>query len=395
MGRNFKRVLLASELGGNLGHVGPLRRIAGEAATLGLNPVLAVPDLETAFTFALDVPVLQSPRWPAFIYEGAIAGDESFLDVLTFCGFAAPNHLSSVMRGWKSLIDLVKPDLVVADHAPALAYLAEALALPIVHHGTGFTLPAIVNGRFQPLRSNSSPLVPERRLLGQVQQALQDLKLPVPDRLASAFERGTRLVNTVPELDPYAATRREPCVLPAEDLPPAIPIPEHISIFGYFDGAAPDLAAVLQSLAESGQALNLYIRNGSAFLKQFMTLRGHKVFEEPPSLSELLPSVSHVISHGGSFTAHACLFAGRPHLIWPLHDEARLNLAMLSRLGCAKPLPLGTNMAAKDEFLALLSNHDLLQAAWQMPEVLKTRNQQTSLAIVRKVFKGTAAAARQ
>ena len=54
-----------------------------------------------------------------------------------------------------------------------------------------------------------------------------------------------------------------------------------------------------------------------------------------PPLTETLPASSLVIHHGGTATTQACLFAGRPQIILPQHNEARHTAAIMQDMGVA------------------------------------------------------------
>ncbi|HUQ34930.1 MAG TPA: hypothetical protein VM144_00985 [Aestuariivirga sp.] len=305
-------------------------------------------------------------------------GAEGFLDLLALVGFGSPAFLTAVMRGWQALLDVLKPQVIVADHAPALAYLGEALGLPVVHVGTAFTLPPVLNSRFVSLRPDRSPLVSERRLLQVLSQVLGELGVPRPVRLTSAYEKN-RVICSVPELDPFAPSRREASLLPLEQLPLLAPMPEEIRLFVYLDGSAPGIERVIHALAALNRPISAFLGNGTPTLLEFLRLRGHRVWETPPKLSDILPEVSHVLFHGGNFTGHSSLFAGRPQLIWPLHDEAAVNLGMMSKLGCATQIDPSAGDFSSDSLLKALTNHNLVGAALERGALVQNRKQDSSL----------------
>ncbi len=136
------------ELGAGFGHVQPLLNVARELARHGHRPVFAVKNLLEAAPLlnSEPFPVLQSPLWPTRRMRGEQAfRAASYADILAIRGFADPEELYPLVRGWRSLIDVVRPDLIVCDHSPTLC-LAAYRSVPVVMIGTGFTVPIMTTG---------------------------------------------------------------------------------------------------------------------------------------------------------------------------------------------------------------------------------------------------------
>jgi UDP:flavonoid glycosyltransferase YjiC (YdhE family) len=374
-----RHVLLASELGGNLGHIGPLTVIAKALRSEGMRCLLAVPDVAVPQLVGTSSPVIPSPRWEGIEHEGAAFGNESYLDLLVQAGFSDKRLLRGVLSAWGAILELFSPSVIVADHAPALSFLAEARGLPIVHVSTGFALPPIHGGQFASLRPGRAPLVPEPRLRAGLEEALAAMGHGAPPSLTSAFQRGKRIICSIRELDPYGAAREEPGFLPIEDMPKLVLPPTDGRVFAYLDGRAPGVMGFVQALIGVDRPITAYIRNATAFMNEFLRLRGHEALVDPAPLADVLPLCSHVVSHGGSTLCHAALCAGRPHLLWPLHDEARLNLALLARLGCGVQLDPKRNAADKNALLRILCDHALIEAAQRQGGIISERKPQRAL----------------
>lgn len=95
-----RHVLLASELGGNLGHIGPLTVLAKALRSEGMRCLLAVPDMAAAQLVGTSSPVIPAPRWEGVEHEGAAFGNESYLDLLVQAGFSDKRLLRGVMLAW-------------------------------------------------------------------------------------------------------------------------------------------------------------------------------------------------------------------------------------------------------------------------------------------------------
>jgi hypothetical protein len=378
-----KRVLFASELGSNLGHVVPLSRIARQLRLDYIEPFFASSNLEAA-SIALndaDIPFLQSPVWPSWhVLDGNQDGQSGYLDVLAQIGFGDPNKLTAIMSAWKALIDIIKPDLVILDHSPALSSLLQALNLPAIAIGSGFTLPPVDYDFFPAYRSDRAPLVPEKKLLRSLTQALANLSLPAPVNLISSIFPKDRFVCSFPELDYYKNWRTETLYSPLEGITKNCDTPRKVRMFVYLGAELPGFDEVVKCLAEVDFEIECYLRGAPESINTFLKMRGHKVYNTPPDLAEVLPRVSHVFSQGGNGICHTVMAAGRPHFMIPLHGESEFNLNVLANLNVARRIP-GHLKAAdlKKTLEAHVADHELHIRAKQWASLVNTRQQKNGL----------------
>lgn len=377
----MKTILFAWERGGNLGHAAKLsaiaRRLAGSVRVVVAGRDL--PTTEAAFS-GIEHVLLQAPAWPDHRHPGAEEGQANYLDTLVSLGFGDPAKLAAVVDGWSGLIDLVRPDLIVCDHSPGLMIARHRPGTPTVAIGTGYAMPPVGYDRFPPLRADRSPIVPEGRIAGIVSEVMKTRSVPGKPDLPRWFRSEARLVLTLPELDAYQAFRREPLHLPLEPLPRFAEPPAEPRLFLYLGDEIPQLAALVQTIAAMKLPVVAYLRGEVEPIPDFLALRGHEVHAKPPNLVELLPTVSHVISAGGAFLSHAALAAGRPHLVLPQHNEARLNLEMLERLGVARELAPGEPDGLRDAVESFIADHGLVRQARHWAGVIATRQQPDGMA---------------
>lgn len=386
-----KRVLFASELGSNLGHVVPLSIVAKKLKLNQIQPIFASSNLEPV-SIALnntDIPFIQAPVWPSWhVLDGNQDGQSGYLDVLAQIGFADPNKLATIMLAWKELLKLVKPDLVILDHSPALSSLLNALGTPAIALGSGFTLPPIDYDFFPAYRTDRTPLVPEKKLLRSLTQALEQLGFPPPINLISSIFPKDRFVCSFPELDYYKNWRREKLYLPLEQLTKDCQTPRTVRLFVYLGAELPGFEEVIKCLAEIDCEVECYLRGAPDSINTFLNMRGHKVYKTPPDLTKLLPRISHVLSQGGNGICHSVMAAGRPHFIIPLHGESEFNLNELMKINVARRIPI--NLKAKELKKTLeeyIADHELHDRASQWASLVNTRKQENSLdAVLSKIF---------
>jgi UDP:flavonoid glycosyltransferase YjiC (YdhE family) len=348
-----RTVLFAWELGANLGHIKPMITIARELARGGVTPIFAVRDLEHTHALIADdgFAMLQAPVWPRYKHWGHDGGLASYADILTGVGFADAAKLGAMIGAWDGLLDLVQPDAVVIDHAPALLAALHRRGIPTVAIGTPFTMPPLSRDRLAPLRADQAPAIPEAQLMQSVRKALGARRAPPPaTTLVDLLRTDERIVYGTTELDPYRTFRNEPLVAPPEPLPDFVEPPLRPKLFVYLGVEAPCLEQIAQALARLDVEIIAYLRGEVGPIPQFLKRRGHIVFDKPPQVHQILPQVSHVISQGGAFMCQAALAAGRPQLVMPLHAEAEINLRMLEQLGIGQrfePAPQEASIMTK------------------------------------------------
>jgi hypothetical protein len=333
-------ILFAWELGANLGHLIPLSRVAAKLDGSGHRCVYALRDLANARSvLGPGAQIFQAPIWPQHGHFGAVSGAlADYTDILTAVGFGDPVKLAAVMDAWNTLLDLIKPDVVVADHAPGLQAALHGYATKVIAFGTGFTMPPLDDDHFPPLRGGLAPAIPETRLFESVRDACTLTGARRPSKLIDVFRTEWRVVFGLPELDPYWSFRHEPVVAPPGGLPPPQSWPPRRRLFVYAGSEMPNFEVLLQALATLDVPVEAYLRGDVEPARAFLRMRGAVVHDAPPPLDEVFRTASHVLSQGGAGTTAAAYSAGRPQLVMAAHDEAEMNLDLLARARVGRAL---------------------------------------------------------
>jgi len=366
----MKTVLLGWELGEGLGHIGGLRLIAKELAAKGWQPVLALRDVSGTAAVLKDdgfqvvqAPVLANPIPP----EGRPFGPSGYADILAIYGFDDVDILGPMVAAWQNLIDLVKPDLIIADHSPTLCLAAHG-GIPVIIVGYGFTVPPCNLPDFPILRPEVPPMVSQARLLDVINQVQTQRGYAALKRLPDLLQASMRAVCTYPALDPYRKFRREPAIGPLEPMPAFTEPPGRPHLFAYLatDFQAIDELAI--ALGEMKAPVSVYIRGRAGAIKIFLRKRGVTVYDTPPALGEVLPLTSVVLSHGGIGMVHAALAAGRPHIVVPRHLEASLTAKALESvaIGVRLDVPSGGASRMRVAFENIMSQSALAERAAQI-----------------------------
>ena len=337
------RILFGSEFGANLGHIYPMLRLADQLRGRGQHEIIfAVRSLTQAAAkiHTRGYPVIQGPYWlppPAPELNGQPTA--RYTDVLARQGFGFPGILTSMTQGWKDLVDVVKPDLVIADHSPGLSFATRG-RVPMVNFGNGFTLPPSNVKTFPFMLQGTKPLMSETDLLGVFNKVAETVQLKRLDYLPQIFDTEKQYVVTVPELDPYARVRGGGWVGPLEDHVDPCPPAANPHIFLYMAHRAKGAEKIVEAVRLSKIPATLFVRDAPENFYQKYDSDLMKMLRQPADFKEVIPASSLVIHSGGGGTATTCLLSGRPQVIAPTHLETSLSCRLLQARGVAQQVNL-------------------------------------------------------
>jgi hypothetical protein len=289
--------------------------------------------------------LLQAPVLPRLSRTGrqpVTKSVRSYADILLYLELDRPNVVRRQLDAWRSLFDLLHPDVLVADYSP-LAILAARARIPTVAFGCVFTVPCGANGRFPPF----PPLPPseiedEIAVLVAANAALNELgEMPVSD-LASAFSAPKTFPYGFVEIDPYASVRSD--VL----LPPVV---EHCTTES---GAGRDVAIflsralkndpeVVQALTSLKLPLRIDGRDLEHQARYALEQSGARIDERLIDSENMAKSAAVVLSHGGLHTVIRALLAGVPQVILASSCENWFYAYVIERLG------LGVGVGRRDQ----------------------------------------------
>ena len=213
----LKTVLFAWELGAGAGHLMNLRRLAACLLPHGVRVIAGI--CNTAAAAALDgvfSEIHQVPSWPGTSLnkqQRSAHSSATMNDILVGAGLANTAATTSMLEAWDKLLRATRPDLVIAEYAPA-AVLAAQRRVPLMLFGSGFTLPPESMLRFPLLHRMAPPVFSEEETLAAVNAAKAAFKWPLLDRLPQIFSGDAYFVGTFALLDPYRNERIVPAIGP-------------------------------------------------------------------------------------------------------------------------------------------------------------------------------------
>lgn len=326
-------ILLAQELGSGLGHVTKLLPIARALAQRGHRAVFALPEPRLLTPLLNDdrYTVIASPRWPASLDTAPFNG-RTYSDILARRGYLEQGRLRAMVGAWQGVVDALRPDLIVADHSPTLC-LSVAGVVPVVHIGSGFTVPPVDQDTFPPFRSAVTDYAQQDTVLKSIQAVQRVFRRPVPERITDLFAGAQHFVCVAPELDPYTKRRTTPAMGTHHPSPVHTSLPDAPKVFVYLKQGEAQTREIIQFLLQGSVEGAAYIAGADQRTKMALAQTGFHVFERPPPLREVLPGVSAVIHHGGVGTAGEAMTAGRVQITAPRFAEQTCNSNAVKALG--------------------------------------------------------------
>lgn len=338
-------VLVGYELGAGHGHVHRLMPVVRALEARGHRVTFFLRNIkENAVLLArerraiLPVPDLVE-RIPGAPTPAPIA---TYSDIMCHSGFFRRQVLHAGILAWRTLLEQAKPDLVVADHSPALL-LACFKEIPVVQVADGFTLAPAEADEFPSYRKERKEMISSAHVLRVMQDVQKHNRRPQPKTVTEPFRTAGRLVCTLPELDPYGPLRRDPVIGPVEGLQEPQPLPGgEPHFFAYLSLEHKKTKPFLKGLKACGLAGEIFARGMNEKVAKSLERPGLTVHREPQPMNEIIARSSLIIHHGGNGTCCAALSGGRPQVLVPTHMEARLSANALV------DLKLGRLLLAKE-----------------------------------------------
>lgn len=325
--------LLAWELGGGQGHLHLLASIAYELNKYGIQSVFA---LQNSQIKGLTLPgkVVKAP--PALFKALDDTGDIKayfYTDILYMFGFSNALTLKFHLKAWQNLIKIIKPSIIITDHAPALVLAAKG-KVPTIVSGNGFEVPPPVE-QFPPLRSQPIPDIAVKRSRIVIDNVKQVTGYHAP--LGHLLNGDRSFIFAIPELDPYADIRDET---------------EYVGIY-----SAPFLDNLWD---ENGEAWTYLTDNYEGRSLIIDTFKAKSNFGD---LNSVLKGKSVALHHASFGTSIACLLAGIPQIVFPKDLEKLFTAQQLFNLGVATVI------------IPPFTKEKLLEATAYIPQITKNARQ--------------------
>jgi UDP:flavonoid glycosyltransferase YjiC (YdhE family) len=351
-------ILFVWELGGDYGHLSRLLPVALELARRGHTPVFAVRDLMGAEAILAPhhIRVFQAPLWLGQVTN--LPEPISYAEMLMRFGFLNARALTGICRAWRHLVDVIKPDLLVLDHAPTALLATRGLGLPKVNLGDGFCIPPtarpIPHFRWWQRENMARLADSEQHALACANAVLLALDAPPMLGLADLATCDDTLLCTFAELDHYendangvnnaTHTGRSsqdylgPIFSLGQGAEVTWPQADGPRIFAYLKGGYPGLEnilAALHALDSVKASVLVHVAGVARQTVQRFSSAQMVVSGEPLSMAQASAGCDLALCHGGGGTTAAMLLAGKPLMLFPMQMEQTMTARRLMALGAA------------------------------------------------------------
>ncbi len=342
------RVMLAWEMGANLGHIDRLRSLAQSLRERGHEPFFVVRDLARVQgrLIVAGFEVGQAPVWLPRLANPPRLGNYSA--VLASAGWLDAEGLAGLVSAWRSWLRLLRPALLVCDHAPTALLAARGQGLPVWCVGSSFEIPPTAGGCFPPFIGARAAECPgyDALLLGCANAALRLLAEPPLDRLTDVFAGASRVLTTLPALAHYEGYDdgvhwAGPSFVADAGVEPVWPAGEGPCVLAYLEAGHAGLDAALDALKAQGCRVLLHAKGLSAAAVARHTGPRLRHEPDPVSLGPALEQARLVVSHGGQGMLAAAALAGVPQLLLPQHAEQAMGAQRVVAAGIGLAAPVG------------------------------------------------------
>jgi hypothetical protein len=368
-------ILFTWEFGDDLGHIARLRPVAEELQRRGHDVVFAASRLKKIFALPASLTVIPAPGPLAEPVRDSIREPATFADILYNAGTAHGDLLSGIVRAWRGIFDLVKPDIVVQDYSPYALLALQGYQTRSLLLGTGFACPPDVCP-LPDIRAWQNHY-PDRLEVteGQVLKAL-NVQLAKQDQpaLTGIGELYTRvdgnLLATFPELDHYrervdTATTPPDYVGVWSDLGggrPCWPEGEGPRIFAYLKPFKA-IHRLLDHLDNSGYPCLVYL--SADFDVSRWQSDNLSIVDAPLDMSRVSRECDIAILHAGHGSTSSLLLAGKPILQLPFNVEQFHTAKNTVRIGAGA-------MAMIDDPTSIIRTFDRVAADSAMHKAAKS-----------------------
>ena len=333
------RLLACWELGLGYGHINYLAAAARGLTALGHESWLATRDVVTVRVLP-DRPftqVLQAPIWTRSLVSTMTY---SYGQAIADGGFADDDGLVELVRAWLTLFDLVKPDAIYGEHAPASLLAAHVARLPAARIGTPFTCPPAVRPMPElaywlpesAAKRANADAVPNR----VIRSVCRAFGAPMLDSVADLLATAAPFLKSWPELDPMGGRSDTTLYGPLEGIGarvspdwPAAPGPR---IFVYVPFDRPIAVPIAQALAQRGWPV-IWMSSTPPVFDLPASIR-HEI--EPVDVASALAMATLVVHRGGHGLCLDAIRAGCPQLLLPDRVEARTHAMQVAARGLGR-----------------------------------------------------------
>ncbi len=364
------KILLGWELGSNRGHIQHLVDLATSLEARGDTVVYALQQVDAlAGSIAKRPVVMQAPLWPRLlktVTQPPAPTTATMGDILDRIGLTQAGTLSAMVGGWDAILSMVKPDLVVADFAPALGCAARD-RIPTIGIGVPFCHPPASMAKF-PNFFGDMPSLDQNEMLAVVNRELKTANSAEINALPKLFEFDRMVVIGFSEIDPYARWRTETLFAPSIDINTDLQLTSldnRDEIFVYYYQSFGEVAPLWDALEATQLPVRVYVPRLDQDAVLALEKRGFIVERAPVGWGDIAARSRIVLSHGGAGFVSTALAVGLPQVIAYYDVEKMLTARAVGELGLGSHVYTSqiNPQLLSSEIRRLYHDHDIAERA--------------------------------
>lgn len=361
-------IALIWELGSDYGHIGRFLPIALSLRDRGHRPVMILRDISRADEMLgpYGLEYLQAPLWLTPVH--GLPPALNFTESLFLFGFLNARGMLSLARAWRTLFSMLKPDLLIFDHAPTALLASRGIGIPRLVTGNSFAVPPRVSPlpryrwwekKREPAREKDSEL----RLLSNANEVLKTLGCPLLEQVADIYQAEASLITGVPELDVYGSRLDENHIGAINSLnhgvSPRWPSCGTKKIFAYLKPHYANFEAVLAALNRIDASIVIFAPGIAPALARRFESANLAFSTQPLLMTEVREQCDIGICHAGGMV-DVLLGAGKPLVLFPMQMEQTMTSRRVELASCGSWLEQGKTVAEIERVLRkVLSSQEI------------------------------------
>jgi len=369
----MSHIVFCWELGLGSGHVLGFLPVAHELKMRGHEVTFIFKDISRAEAMLgqHDFRYLQAPL---LLVKPAIkAPILSYADILARYAYLDQPHLQSLVSAWRNLFKVLKPDLLIMDHAPTALLAAKGLGVPRALLGTGFFTPPQSNPipSFRSWQSvdEQALINSERNVLSVINKVLEKLNNTEKLRqFSDLFQVEENFLCTFKELDHYPSRGESqywgPRFSLTEGSDPDWPMGKGKRVFVYMYMQYHGFETVIKSFNAFDISVIVYVPGISQQLINRFQSAKVALVASPINMQKVRQECDICICHAGHGTVSAMLLAGKPLVMFPMHAEQTIVARNVEQMGAGLFVDMNTkNVNSKKPLKRLLQEQIFTEKA--------------------------------
>lgn len=325
------RIVIAWELGEAFGHLARCLRLSEALIAHGHVVTLVLKDIRMpgGFVPRSEITVVPAPLTPQA--SRVSRTPVNYAEMLGGSGFSDFREVAARLNAWQGLFSLIKPDLLLADHAPTALLAAFLADVPHLSIGNGFPIPPDVYPwpSIRPWEDipEVSLSAAEAVLDGVIAASIKAIGISKEVRTRNLFS-SCDILDTFEELDHYGPRPGGLYVGPIVSVPKAMRVgwqsQSGPKVLAYLRPGVPGFLEILKSLVSlDAEVICIAPGIGSDLARRCATTR-LRIALSPVELPPLLEVADLAVGYGNSGFSTQCLLAGVPLAMRPRHVEQLL-----------------------------------------------------------------------